>query len=298
MTSNENSAAHVISPVPAIAGIGLKSQHVTEILEDHPDIGWVEVHAENYMAEGGPPLADLDAIREHYPLSVHGVGLSLGSATGIDPLHLERFCKVVDRFRPALVSEHIAWSATGGVHLHDLLPVPYTEEALSVLGSNINTVQDALGRQILVENPSRYVGFADSPIPEPEFLNHLAQQTGCGLLLDVNNVVVSTSNMGEDALSWIDAIDGRHVGEIHLAGHTVKEVGENVIRIDDHGSPADEQTWSLFEHVLATIGPRPTLFEWDTEIPALPVLLAEAAKADIRLKAVPEKSEGRVHASA
>ena len=262
-------------------GIGLRAPHLTEIVETRPGIAWLEVHAENYMG-GGPALRALERLRADYPLSVHGVGLSLGSAEGLDGAHLERLARLVERLQPALVSEHLSWSVTGGAYLNHLLPLPYTEEALDVLCAQVARAQERLGRPLLVENPSGYLRFRDSPIPEPEFLNALARRTGCGLLCDVNNVYVTCTNLGGDAVAWLDALDPFAVGEIHLAGHAVNDAAGRTILIDDHGSPVADAVWTLLDHARRRFGAKPTLIEWDTDVPALSVLLAEAVKAATR----------------
>lgn len=269
-------------PLPLLPGIGLRSPHVAEILATRPLIGWLEVHAENYMG-GGPAPAALDALRRDYPVSVHGVGLSLGSADGLDSHHLERLRRLVGRLEPAAVSEHLSWSVAGGAYLNHLLPLPCTEEALDVVSRHVAQAQDALGRQILVENPSSYLRFRHSPIPEPQFLGELVRRTGCGLLCDVNNVHVSGRNLGFDTIAYLDALPVEAVGEIHLAGHAVNDADGRTVLIDDHGSPVAHEVWRLYEHALARFGPRATLIEWDTDIPALPVLLAEAAAAAAHL---------------
>ncbi|HZF03394.1 MAG TPA: DUF692 domain-containing protein [Patescibacteria group bacterium] len=267
---------------PAGCGIGLRAPHVTEIVETRPAVAWLEIHAENYMG-GGPAARALERVRADYPLSIHGVGLSLGSAEGLDVAHLERLARLVERLEPALVSEHLSWSVTGGAYLNHLLPIPYTEEALDVLCAHVARAQERLGRRLLVENPSGYLRFRHSPIPEPEFLNALARRTGCRLLCDVNNVYVTCANLGGDAVAWLDALEPSAVGEIHLAGHTCNDADGHTILIDDHGSPVADPVWPLFERALGRFGTTPTLVEWDTDVPPLAVLLAEAAKAQHRL---------------
>ena len=266
----------------ALAGIGLRSPHVDEIIATRPEVGWLEIHAENYLG-GGPALRALEAIRRDYPISVHGVGLSLGTADGLDARHLARVGALVERLQPALVSEHLSWSIAGGAYLNHLLPLPYTDEALALVAGHVARVQDALGRTILVENPSSYLRFSDSPIPEPVFLGELARRTGCRVLCDVNNIYVSCRNFGLDPATWIDAMPADAVREIHLAGHSVNDADGQPILIDDHGSRVAEPVWDLYERLLARIGAAPTLVEWDTDIPALPVLLAEAQSAARRL---------------
>jgi uncharacterized protein len=267
---------------PSGCGIGLRAPHVAELLERRPAVDWLEIHAENYMG-GGPAVRSLERLRADYPLSVHGVGLSLGSAAGIDGAHLERLARLVERLQPALVSEHLSWSVTGGAYLNHLLPLPYTDEALDVLCANVARAQDRLGRRLLVENPSGYLRFRDSSIPEPELLNALARRTGCGLLCDVNNVYVTCCNLGGDPTAWLDALDTAPVGEIHLAGHAVNDADGRTVLIDDHGSPVADPVWRLLAHALRRFGATPTLIEWDTDVPALDVLLGEAAKASRRL---------------
>jgi uncharacterized protein (UPF0276 family) len=273
-----------LTPVPARAGIGLRFPHHQAVRESRPCVGWLEVHSENYLG-GGTPLRHLEALRRDYPISLHGVGLSLGTAGPLDAEHLTRIAALARRIEPALVSEHLAWSVAGGVYLNDLLPLPYTEEALAVMAEHVDAVQQALGRAILIENPSTYLQFVDSAMAETEFLAALVARTGCGLLLDVNNVAVSAGNHGEDAAAYLAAVPEAAVGEIHLAGHSLKKVDGITLRIDDHGSAVDPAVWALFEAALARLGPRPTLIEWDSNIPALPVLLAEAEAAEARLEA-------------
>ena len=267
---------------PTGCGIGLRAPHVAQILERRPPLGWLEIHAENYMG-GGPAVRSLERLRADYPLSIHGVGLSLGSAEGIDRAHLERLARLVERLEPALVSEHLAWSVTGGTYLNHLLPLPYTDEALGVLCANVSQAQDRLRHRVLIENPAGYLRFRASSIPEPDFLNALARRTGCGLLCDVNNAYVTCSNLGGDPAAWIDALDAGAVAELHLAGHAVNDADGQSVLIDDHGSAVADPVWRLFEHALRRFGPPPTLIEWDTDIPALDVLLGESAKASGRL---------------
>jgi hypothetical protein len=274
-------------PIPARAGVGLRQAHVRDFVESPPaGVGWVEVHTENYMGEGGPRNRALERIRRDYPLSCHGVGLSLGSADGLDDSHLARIRRVIDRYQPGLVSEHVSWSVTGGIYFNDLLPLPYTEEALAVICRNVDHAQEALGRQILVENPSSYVRFAESTMPEWEFMAEIPRRTGCGLLLDVNNIHVSAVNHSFDPEPYLDAIPLDRVREVHVAGHCVRQIDDETILIDDHGSRVADAVWLLFRRALERLGPTPTLVEWDTNIPELPVLLAEARKAQIVLDAV------------
>ena len=251
-----------------------------------PATAWVEIHSENFFAPGGPRLAHLDAVRSHYPISCHGVGLSLGSAEGIDAGHLSALHALVNRTEPVLVSEHLSFSVVDGIYVNDLLPLPYTEEALAVMVRNVDRVQTALGRQLLVENPSSYLAFVQSAMTEWEFLSALVSQTGCGLLLDVNNIYVSAENNGFDPDEYLNSIPGEAVQEIHLAGHLVDGDGDEQLLIDTHGDVVANAVWGLYETALERIGPRPTLIEWDTDIPALDVLLAEARSAQRRLDAV------------
>lgn len=267
---------------PAQAGIGLRAPHVDEVIATRPAVGWLEVHAENYMG-GGPALRDLERIRRDYPVSLHGVGLSVGTAEGLDARHLERLCRLAERLEPVLVSEHLSWSITGGGYLNHLLPLPYTEEALEVVRVNVLRVQERLGRALLVENPSSYLRFRGSPIPEPEFLGALARRTGCRILCDVNNVYVSAHNLGFDPRAWLDALPADCVDELHLAGHSTNEADGTTVLIDDHGAPVAAALWALYAHALTRFGPRPTLIEWDTDVPPLEVLLREARAADAAL---------------
>jgi hypothetical protein len=262
------------APDPS-AGIGLRAPHYAALLERLPALPFLEVHSENYFGDGGAPLAWLERFRAHYALSFHGVGLSLGSADPLDAGHLARLEALVRRFEPALVSEHLCWSSYGGRHANDLLPLPYTREALDHVVARVDAVQERLARRILVENVSSYFRFPESTIPEWEFIGEVARRTGCGLLLDVNNVWVNAANHGFDAHRYLAAVDPRRVEEIHLAGF---ESAEGML-IDTHGTPVCAEVWRLYEAAIARMGPRPTLIEWDTDIPALDVLLGEAARA-------------------
>ena len=278
--SHDNAPGHGL---PARTGIGLRSPHLGEVLTARPALPWLEVHPENYLG-GGPAVRALLAIRGHYPLSVHAVGLSVGSADGVDRRHLGRIKDLVDRVEPSLVSEHLAWSQVGGVYLNHLLPLPYTEESLTIVSRNIDATQTALGRRVLIENPSGYLRFATSTIPEPEFLAALVQRTGCGLLCDINNIYVTSENLGVDPVAYLDALPLEAVGELHLAGHSANDADGRTVLIDDHGSPVGPAVWALYERALDRFGPRPTLIEWDTDIPPLEVLLGEAQRADARLQ--------------
>jgi uncharacterized protein (UPF0276 family) len=264
-------------------GIGLRAPHLDQILATRPAVGWFEVHAENYMG-GGPALRALERLRRDYPISVHGVGLSLGSADGLDTGHLQRLAALVERLEPALVSEHLSWSTVGGAYLNHLLPLPYDDATLALVGAHVSRVQDRLRRRLLVENPSAYLRFRHDTLAEPAFLAELARRTGCGLLCDVNNVYVTCRNLGEPVAPYLEALDPAAVGEIHLAGHAVNDAGGREILIDDHGSRVAPAVWDLYARALARLGPVPTLVEWDTDLPPLGVLLDEAARAEARLR--------------
>lgn len=269
-----------ITAIPARAGIGLRGPHYIDLLDQLPDIGWLEAHPENYFGEGGAPLHYLGKLREHYPLSLHGVGLSLGSVDPLDTRHLDQLASLIERFEPALVSEHLSWGSVDGRHFNDLLPLPYTEECLAHFCQRVIQTQDYLGRQILVENPSSYLSYSHSTIPEWEFFAAIAERTGCGLLLDVNNVHVSAHNHGFDAHEYLAALPADPIQEIHLAGFAVNRHDDVEILIDNHGARVAEAVWSLYEDALSRFGAVPTLIEWDSDIPPLATLLDEAATAD------------------
>lgn len=272
--------------VPLGAGIGLRFAHHEEVVTRRPQVPWFEVHAENYFG-GGTNVSFLEAVRAHYPIALHGVGLSLGSAQVLDATHLERIAALVQRIEPCLVSEHLSWSAVDGYYLADLLPLPMTEETLATVCENVDRLQERLGRRVLIENPSSYLRYRHSTVPEWEFLSAIAQRTDCGILCDVNNAFVSASNHGWDATAYLAALPAHAIGEIHLAGHSCRRLeGGRVIRIDDHAGPVAEEVWSLYDKALARFGPVPTLIEWDNNIPALDVLLAEAARAATMLQAL------------
>jgi uncharacterized protein len=274
------------SPISAGAGIGLRFAHHEAVAASRPAVAFLEVHAENYFG-GGRARQYLEDLRGEYPLSVHGVGLSLGSACGLDAQHLRQLAALVHALQPALVSEHLSWSIANGHYLADLLPLPMTEEALQVVCRHVQQLQERLRRQILVENPSTYVQFAHSSIPEWEFIAELAARTGCGMLCDLNNIFVSASNHGWDALRYLESLPARIVGEIHLAGHALRTLPDGAcLRIDDHGSRVGAEVWSLYRHALRRFGPRPTLIEWDTNIPPLELLIAEADIAAAQLTAL------------
>ncbi|MCK0209746.1 DUF692 domain-containing protein [Starkeya koreensis] len=266
--------------LPAGPGVGFKPEHFDAILADEASpLSFVEIHAENYMGDGGRPHAQLAMLRERFALSVHGVGLSIGGET-LDAAHLARLRRLIDRYRPESFSEHLAWSTHEGAFFNDLLPLPYTRETLARVAGHISRVQDTLGRRMLLENPSTYVRFAESTIREVDFLGALVARTGCGLLLDVNNVFVSAVNHGTDARAYLADFPFEAVGEIHLGGHDedADETGAPLL-IDAHGSPVADPVWTLFVEVIARTGPLPSLIEWDNDVPEWPILRAEAARA-------------------
>lgn len=267
------------------AGIGLRCPHFEEIVATRPAVGFLEIHAENYMGGGRLPRR-LEVVRHRWPISVHGVGLSLGSAKGIDGRHLKRLARLVERIEPDWVSEHLAWSVVDGMYLNDLLPLPYTEESLAVVAANIAKVQDRLRRRLLIENPSAYLRFAQSTLSEVDFLNELVRRTGCGLLFDVNNAYVSCRNLGGDPLAWIGGLPAEAVHELHLAGHAVNDADGVPILIDDHGSQVSPAVWGLYERAAVRFPAAVTLIEWDSNLPPLPVLLGEASEADRRWRSV------------
>jgi hypothetical protein len=268
------------SHLPASAGVGFKPAHFRDILAAPQPIGFFEVHAENYMGAGGPPHAQLGALRERYALSVHGVGLSIGSMRPLDQDHLARLKTLCDRYVPESFSEHLAWSSHGDIYLNDLLPLPYTQATLARVVEHVDEVQTALGRQMLLENPSTYVRFSESTIPEVDFLAEVSKRTGCGLLLDINNVFVSANNHGTQPLPYLDSFPLDRVKEIHLGGHAEEtdDVGAPLL-IDTHGSPISKAVWTLYAHVMARTGAVPTLIEWDNDVPDWPALRAEAVAA-------------------
>jgi len=267
--------------IPSAVGLGLRYQHYQEVLETKPNIGWFEVHSENYFGKGGAPLHFLEKIREEYPISLHGVGLSLGSVDALDARHLALLKELVAKIEPGLVSEHLSWSSYGGEFFNDLAPIPYTDESLALLSERITQVQETLGTWILVENPSSYLEYAHSCYKEADFLNELARRTGCGLLLDVNNIFVSCQNHGWDALGYLQGIATDRVGEIHLAGHMENTFGDKTILIDTHNRPVCQDVWELFRATIDLFGANPTLIEWDTDIPPFSVLLDEARQAEL-----------------
>jgi hypothetical protein len=261
------------------AGIGLRAPHLQQIARERPATGFLEIHAENYL-EPSPALEIVERLRADYAFSIHAVGLSLGSVEGIDEAHLARVAALVKRLQPDWVSDHLAWSAHGGRYFNDLLPLPYTEEALGVVVRNIQRVQEAFGRQISLENPSCYLAFAHSTMSEPAFLAEVARRSGCGLLLDANNIHVTAHNLRLDPKDWLAGVPGASITEYHLAGHAVNDADGEPILIDDHGSKVSDAVWKLYGEMVACFGTRPTLVEWDTDLPDLSVLLAEADRAN------------------
>lgn len=282
-------AAHL----PAQVGVGFKAAHLPEILRDAPDLGFFEVHAENYMGDGGRPHVQLALLRRDYAISVHGVGLSIGGAGPLDAGHLARLKRLCDRYKPESFSEHLAWSSHGEGYLNDLLPLPYTDETLRTVCDHIDQVQTVLGRQMLLENPSTYVVFEQSTMDEVTFLQAVVRRTGCGLLLDVNNVFVSATNHQMDARAYLAAFPVQAVGEIHLGGHAVETLPSGPLLIDEHGTPVADAVWTLYADVVARIGARPTLVEWDNDVPPFDVLMQDAHRAGRILR-----SQGVAHARA
>ena len=276
------------SRLPTAPGVGYKPQHFHDITADAAPVGWLEIHAENYMGDGGRPLAQLRTLAERFPVSVHGVGLSIGGEGPLDPDHLARLKHLCDWLDPASFSEHLAWSTHDSHFLNDLLPLPYTPDTLTRVADHIDALQEVLGRPMLLENPSSYLAFDESTLSETQFLDELARRTGCGLLLDVNNVFVSATNLGLDARAYIDAFPLDRVGEIHLGGHDADEDDHGApLLIDSHGREVADPVWALLEYTLARSGPRPVLIEWDTDVPDWPVLAAEARRAEAALGKVP-----------
>lgn len=268
-----------MTTLPARAGLGFKPAHFHDIMAAPGAVGFYEVHAENHMGAGGAPHAMLSALAADHALSIHGVGLSIGGAGGLDGAHLERVRQLVDRYQPASFSEHLAWSSHGAAWLNDLLPLPYTDATLATVCAHVDQLQETLGRRILLENPATYVTFDSSHWPETAFLAEIARRTGCGLLLDVNNVFVSASNHGFEARAYLADFPLQHVGEIHLAGHETEELPSGVLMIDSHGAPVADPVWALYAEVLARCGPIATLIEWDNDVPDFAGLLAEAGRA-------------------
>ena len=282
--------ASASKPIPARAGVGLKSIHYQTILETNPDIGWFEVHPENYMGAGGPPHRYLTDIAERYPLSLHGVAASIGADQPLDKDHLDRLQALNARYNPGLFSEHLAWSTHDEVFFNDLLPVPYREDSLDRVVAHVDELQNHLGRKILIENPSVYVAFDSATMSEITFLERLVERTGCGLLLDCNNVHVSATNQNYDPVAYLDAFPVEHVGEIHLAGFARDEDDEGeVLLIDAHDREVADAVWALYDHTLNRAGPVPTLIEWDNNVPDWDILFAEAMRAEKKLEAAAKK---------
>lgn len=286
-------------PIAGLAGTSFKHEHLPAILADGRQDGFFEVHAENYMGAGGPPHDALTRMRCDYPVSLHGVCMSIGGSQPIDKTHLGRFKALVDRYEPALVSEHLAWSTHDTTYFNDLLPLPYTRTTLARVADHIDEVQETIGRPILLENPSTYLIFRQSTMCETDFLHELTRRTGCGLLLDVNNVFVSATNHGYSALAYLADFPLEHVGEIHLAGHAEQADDEGaLLLIDSHDGPVADAVWQLFDIVIGRCGPVPTLVEWDSDIPDWPVLKAEAAAAQAILdRHAHSLMRGKVHAA-
>ena len=280
-------ATHAFPHLPALPGIGYKAQHFSDILNDPAPVGWLEIHAENYMGNGGRPLAQMRVLSERFPISVHGVGLSIGGEGRLDPDHLARLKHLCDWLNPASFSEHLAWSTHDSHFLNDLLPLPYTDATLIRVADHIDEVQNALGRRMLLENPSSYLAFAESTWSETDFLTEIVRRTGCGLLLDVNNVFVSATNLDYSPQGYIDAYPLKAVGEIHLGGHDEDEDDHGApLLIDSHGREVVDPVWALLDYTLAKSGPKPLLIEWDTDVPEWTVLAEEARRAERALAQV------------
>lgn len=273
--------------LPNLPGVGYKPQHYSDLIDTPGTVGWLEIHAENYMGDGGRPIAQLRQLTERFPISVHGVGLSIGSEGRLDPEHLARLKHLVGWLNPTVFSEHLAWSTHEGAFLNDLLPLPYTEATLTRVSDHIDELQNTIDRRMMLENPSSYLAFDESTWSEPEFLREVAKRTGCGLLLDVNNVFVSATNLNYDPKQYIADYPLEHVGEIHLGGHDEDEDDHGKpLLIDSHGAPVVDPVWALLDHTLTLSGPRPILIEWDTDVPEWPILHAEAERAEFALSKV------------
>ncbi len=274
--------------LPPSVGVGYKPQHFTAIMADATPVGWLEIHAENYMGEGGRPIAQLRALAERFPISVHGVGLSIGGEDPPDRDHLARLRTLIDWLKPASFSEHLAWSSHGGAFFNDLLPLPYTDETLARVAAHIDEVQQVLGQRMLLENPATYLAFAETTLAETEFLAELIRRTDCGLLLDVNNVFVACTNQQTDPYAYIADFPLAAVGELHLGGHDEQQDDHGApLLIDNHAAEVVDPVWQLFAHVIGRTGPMATLIEWDNDVPDWPVLAGEAARAAHLLQAVP-----------
>lgn len=273
--------------LPNLPGVGYKPQHLNAILANPGAVAWLEVHAENYMGDGGPPHAQLRKLRELFPISCHGVGLSIGGELPLDKAHLARLKTLIDWLQPAQFSEHLAWSTHEVGYLNDLLPVPYNARTIARVADHIDQVQSALGRTMLLENPSAYLAFQETTMSETEFLRDIAAKTGCGLLLDVNNVHISSANQQFNALSYIDAFPLDLVGEIHLGGHVAETDDQgDILLIDSHSAAVADPVWALYEQIITNIGPKPTLIEWDNDVPEWNILAHEATLAATILAAV------------
>ncbi len=273
--------------LPHLPGVGYKPQHYNDLIDAPGTVGWLEIHAENYMGDGGRPIAQLRQLTERFPISVHGVGLSIGGEGRLDPEHLARLKHLVGWLNPTVFSEHLAWSTHEGAFLNDLLPLPYTEATICRVADHIDELQNTIGRQMMLENPSSYLAFDESTWSEPDFLREVAIRTGCGLLLDVNNVFVSATNLNYDPKKYIADYPLEHVGEIHLGGHDEDEDDHGKpLLIDSHGAPVVDPVWALLDHTLSLSGPRPILIEWDTDVPEWPILHAEAERAQKALSKV------------
>jgi hypothetical protein len=273
--------------LPNLPGVGYKPQHYNDLIDSPGSVGWLEVHAENYMGNGGRPIAQLRQLTERFPISVHGVGLSIGGEGRLDPEHLARLKHLVGWLKPTVFSEHLAWSTHDGAFLNDLLPLPYTNNTLTRVCDHIDALQNTIGRQMMLENPSSYLAFDESTLSEPDFLREVAKRTSCGLLLDVNNVFVSATNLAYDPRQYIADYPLENVGEIHLGGHDEDEDDHGKpLLIDSHGAAVVDPVWALLDHTLSLSGPRPILIEWDTDVPEWPILHAEVARADTALSKV------------
>lgn len=280
MNAAEIEPSRVAAPIPAHAGIGLRAEHYRQVTVTLPPVAWFEVHSENFFGDGGAPLKYLELIRQNYPISFHGVGLSLGSCDELNRRHLGQLKTLIERFEPGLVSDHLSWNSIDGKYFNDLLPLPYTDEALELFIRHVGQAQEFLGREILIENPSSYLRYTHSPIAEWEFLSEVANASGCGILLDVNNIYVSATNHGFNALHYLRSLPRSKIREIHLAGFTINRYSEGDILIDTHNALVSEEVWALYREAVDRFGALPTLIEWDTDMPPLQVLLDEAGQAE------------------
>ena len=290
MTSAWRNETNLRGRIPVSAGIGLRAQHHADLVGSTPKVGWLEAHSENYFNLDSPATEVLLTLRERYALSLHGVGLSLGSTDPLDETHLKKLKHLIVRTEPALVSEHLSWGSVDSRFVNDLLPLPYTSESLKHMIDRVDQTQHALGRPITIENISTYLQFSHSDIAEPQFLSELSRATGCGLLVDINNLYVNERNHGLDARRFINAVPAHAVQELHLAGHSVNRLGDVELVIDTHSAPVSEAVWTLYEFALRRFGARPTLIEWDSEIPSLDVLVGEADKAKYRLEKLHDRA--------